>query len=185
MNAAASARPGHPPADDGFVLDTERLVLRRLSDADAGFILELLNEPDFIRFIGDRGIRTMDDARAYIADGPVASYLQNGYGLYRVELKESGEPIGICGLLNRDELEDVDIGFAFLGAFRSSGYGTEAAAAVKDHARDVLGLTRLAAITQRDNPASIRVLEKIGLRYEIMVRLRDDEPPLLLYACDL
>ena len=91
------------------VLDTERLSLRRLGAADAEFIVELLNQPSFIANIGDRGVRTADDARRYIEDGPVASYERFGFGLFLVELKSTGEPIGICGLLKRDTLDDVDV----------------------------------------------------------------------------
>ncbi len=101
-------------ATDVNVLSTERLILRRLTTGDAEFIFELLNDPDFLRFIGDKGVRSLDDARGYILSGPVASYAQHGFGLWLVELKGSNTPVGICGLLKRDALDDVDIGFAFL-----------------------------------------------------------------------
>src|ERR1700752_686959 len=99
------------------ILETDRLILRKLSVEDAEFILELLNEPSYLRFIGDKGVRTLDDARDYILEGPVDSYERHGFGLYLAELKESGVPIGICGLLRRESLENVDIGYAFLPAF--------------------------------------------------------------------
>jgi RimJ/RimL family protein N-acetyltransferase len=153
------------------VLETERLALRRLSPDDAAFILRLLNEPSFIRYIGDKGVRTLDDAREYIRHGPVDSYRQYGFGLYLTSLKEDGAPIGICGLLKRDALEDVDIGFAFLPQYWSKGYATESAAAVMAYGRDVLGLRRIVGIAAPDNQGSIKVLQKLGLRFEKVVRL--------------
>src|SRR5687767_2197440 len=152
-----------------IILETDRLILRQFSTEDADFILELVNEPSFIQNIGDRGVRTLDDASAYILRVAVASYEKNGFGLYLVLLKESGESIGMCGLIKRDGLEDVDIGYAFLPKFWSKGYAQEAALAVKDYARDVVRLKRLVAITDPKNQGSIRVLEKIGLSYEKMV----------------
>jgi ribosomal-protein-alanine N-acetyltransferase len=167
------------------VIETERLNLRRLSIDDAGFILELLNEPSFIKNIGDKGVRTIADARQYVLNGPVASYQTNGFGLYLVELKESGQAIGICGLVKRDSLADVDIGFAFLPDFWSRGYALESALAVKAYGLDVLKLKRIVAITNPDNEGSIRVLQKIGLKYERMVRLSEDGPAVKLYVSDL
>lgn len=166
------------------VLDTARLNLRRLASDDAAFILELLNDPDFIKNIGDRGVRTIADARRYISDGAVASYEKHGFGLYLVELKESGAAIGICGLVKRDSLADVDIGFAFLPRYRAHGYAVESATAVKTYAFDVLGLKRLVAIVDPANAGSKRVLEKIGLTYERTLRLSDDAPEVHLYASD-
>ncbi len=166
------------------VLETERLTLRRLSLDDAAFILELLNDPSFLRFIGDKGVRNLEDARQYILKGPIESYQQLGFGIYLVALKTTEVPIGICGLLKRDALEDVDIGFAFLPEFRSRGYAFESAAAVKDYARNIIGLKRLLAITNNDNQASIRVLEKIGLKFEQMIRLTEDTPEIRLYISD-
>lgn len=166
------------------VLETERLNLRRLTGDDAGFVLELLNDPAFIKNVADRGVRTVAAARQYILDGFVAAYEQHGFGLYLVELKESGLPVGICGLVNRDSLADVDIGFAFLPLYRAQGYAFESAAAVKAYAFDVLGLKRLVAITNPDNEGSIKVLEKLGLKYERMVRLSDNEPEIRLHAVD-
>ena len=110
------------------VLETDRLILRWLSTDDAEFILELLNEPSFLQYIGDKGVRTLEDARNYILNGPVDMYARLGFGLYLTELKERGVPLGICGLLKRDGLEDVDIGFAFLPRFWAKGYAYESAA---------------------------------------------------------
>jgi len=151
------------------ILETERLLLRRMTVADAGFILELLNEAAFIRNIGDKGVRTIEDARLYILSGPVASYGQFGFGLYLVEWKETGEAIGICGLLKRETLEDVDIGFAFLEKHWSKGFASESAGAVMGYGRKTLGIERIVAIVSPENYGSIRVLGKIGLRFERMI----------------
>jgi RimJ/RimL family protein N-acetyltransferase len=166
------------------VLETDRLNLRRLSPDDAEFILELLNDPSFLRFIGDKGVRTLDDAREYILNGPVDMYNRLGFGLYLTELKDNGVPIGICGLIKRDGLEDVDIGFAFLPKFRAKGYAYESAAAVMAYGKTVLGLKRIVAITYPDNYASGRLLEKLGLRFERMIRLSKDAPEIRLFAFD-
>jgi RimJ/RimL family protein N-acetyltransferase len=156
------------------VLETKRLVLSTLSVDDAPFILVLLNDAAFLRYIGDRGVRNLDDARRYILSGPVDSYERHGFGLYLTQLKDSGLPIGICGLLKRESLPDVDVGFAFLPEYRGKGYGYESAAAVLAHGRSVLGLKRIVAITSPDNEHSIRLLEKLGLRFEEMIELSDD-----------
>jgi RimJ/RimL family protein N-acetyltransferase len=167
------------------ILETDRLILRELTPDDAEFIFELLNEPSFIQNIGDRNIRTLDDARAYIVNGPVASYAKNGFGLYLVVLRETGESIGMCGLIRRDGLEDVDIGYALVPRFWSRGYAVEAARATKAYAKEVIGLKRIVAIVDPANEGSIRVLEKIGLRYEKMVRLSADDIDLKLFGADL
>ena len=164
------------------VLETDRLTLRRLSVEDAAFILDLLNQPSFLRYIGDKGVRTLDDARNFVLNGPMASYERFGFGLYLVEKKETRDPIGICGLLKRETLEDVDIGFAFLPQFWRRGYAFESAAAVLAHGRDVLRLDRIVAITSPDNDASIRVLNKIGLKFERMIKLSEDAPAVKLFA---
>jgi RimJ/RimL family protein N-acetyltransferase len=167
------------------VIETERLVLRRLGPDDAEFILGLLNEPSFLRFIGDKGVRTLDDARAYIANGPVASYARHGFGLYLTSLRDGGEPVGICGLVKRDGLDDADVGFAFLPRHWSRGYASEAAGAVLDHAKRELGLARVAGITNPENAGSIRVLEKLGLAFVGMVRLSEGAPEVRLFAREL
>ncbi len=167
------------------VLQSDRLILRHFSDEDAGFILKLLNEPSFIQNIGDRKIRSLEGAKLYIQNGPVASYTQHGFGLFLVALKETGESIGMCGLIRRSTLDNVDIGYAFLPSFWSKGYAVEAALAVKHYGRDVIGLKRIVAITDPQNAASIRVLEKIGMKFEKMVRLSEDDIELKLFAMDL
>ncbi len=167
------------------ILETERLALRKLAAADAEFILELLNEPSFIKNIGDKGVRTNADAVRYIQNGPVASYERFGFGLYLVQLKGSGDPIGICGLLKRETLQDIDVGFAFLPRFWCKGYAVESAAAVMDHGRKVLGIGRIVAITAPENYGSIKVLEKIGLRFEGVVRLSEGEREIKFFVSDV
>ena len=167
-----------------MILETDRLRLRELTPGDAEFMLGLLNEPSFIQNIGDRGVRTLEGARTYILDGPVASYEKHGFGLWLVETKESGTPIGICGLLKRDALEDADIGYALLPQHWSKGYALESASAVLSYAREKLGLRRVVAITDARNQSSIRLLEKIGFRYERMIKLSEDAPELKLFASD-
>jgi RimJ/RimL family protein N-acetyltransferase len=165
------------------VLETERLIVRRLApDGDAAFILELLNDPSFIRFIGDKGVRTLDDARNYILNGPVASYERFGFGLCAVHLKDANVAIGICGLLKRDTLPHADIGFAFLPAYCNQGYAFESAAAVMKHARDVLGVNEILAITSPDNEASAKLLGKIGFRFEKLTKLTDDADEVKLFS---
>lgn len=146
------------------VLRTERLILRHLSEEDAPFILELLNTPGFIENIGDRGVRDLDGARRYVSEGPGASYQKYGYGLWLAALKDTGEPLGICGLVKREGLEDADIGYAFVERAWGRGYAREGAAATLDYARDVIGLSKVVAITAPTNTASIAVLERIGMK---------------------
>ena len=166
------------------VLETERLVLRRLTVEDAEFVLGLLNEPSFVRFIGDRGVRTIADAREYILKGAIGSYERHGFGMYLTELKEDRTPLGICGLLQRESLQDVDIGFAFMPQFWARGYAYESASAVMAYGKSTLGLSRIVAVTTPHNHGSIRVLEKLGMRFEQMTRLSEDGPELELYGCD-
>ena len=166
------------------ILETERLFLRKLSTDDAGFILDLLNQPSFIHYIGDRGVRTLEDASRYILNGVVSSYERFGFGMYLTLLKEGEVPIGICGLVKRDTLEDVDIGFAFLPQYWSKGYAFESASAVLAYGRNTLGLKRILGIATTDNTGSVRVLEKIGLKFEKMVKLSKDDVELKLFASD-
>lgn len=167
------------------VLETDRLILRWLTVDDAEFIFRLLNEPSFIQFIGDKGVRTIDDARDYILNGPVASYERFGFGLYLAELKDGRVPIGISGLVKRESLADVDVGFALLPEFWSKGYASESASAVLAYGRKTFGLKRLVAITSKDNVASINVLEKLGFAFERLIRLSDDGPEINLFASEV
>ena len=162
-------------------LITPRLSLRRLTPADAEFIFELVNDPDWIRFIGDRGVRTLDDAQAYMSKGPMTMYEKHGFGLYLVEVRETGKPVGLSGLLKRDALEDVDIGFAFLPSARGKGYAREAARAVIEEASTYHKLSRLVAITSLDNHSSIRLLESEGFRFERLLTMPGDSEPVKLF----
>ena len=153
------------------ICETDRLTLRPLQKDDSAFILRLLNEPSFIKNIGDKSVRKLDDAWQYILQGPMASYEKNGFGLWLVQLKDALTPIGICGLIKRDGLDEPDIGYAFVPEFWSNGYALEAASAVMIFARETIKLTRIVAITSPDNHASIRVLNKLGLKFEKMLTL--------------
>ena len=167
------------------VLETERLILRRVTVDDSEFILELVNDPSWLRFIGDNGVRTVDDARDYISKKLVAMYERLGFGLYLTELKSDGAPIGICGLIKRDSLEDVDIGFAFLPQFRGEGFGYESAAAVLKYGKRAFGLKRVVAITSPDNHSSAKLLEKLGFNFERLVKLSDDSAAVSLFASEI
>jgi len=164
------------------VTQTERLLLRRLDVRDSAFIFELVNEPSWLRYIGDKGVKTLQDAQRYIENGPIEMYQRLGFGLYAVELKENGAPIGICGLIKRDALVDVDLGFAFLPRFWTKGYALESASAVMSYGRRALGLSRIVAIVSQDNHRSARLLEKLGFRLESTVSLQPDGDELKLYA---
>lgn len=165
-----------------MVLETARLRLRLLTPADAGFMLALLNSPPFLRYIGDRKVRTEQQAAQYLLDGPIAAYARDGYGMYAAERRSDGLPIGVCGLVRRPGLADADLGFAFLPEHCAQGYGREAASAMLAHAHAAFGLARVVAIVVRENLASIRLLERLGMRYEREVTLPGDPQPLLLYA---
>ena len=144
------------------MIETARLQLRRFTQGDAAFALRLLNEPSFIQNIGDRGVRTLEQAVRYLEDGPLASYAKHGHGLELVTLKDSGQPIGMCGLLKRDAFPERDVGYAFLPEFWSKGYAREAVAATLLSARDALKLPAVAAYVSPGNAPSIRLLEKFG-----------------------
>jgi RimJ/RimL family protein N-acetyltransferase len=147
------------------IFETPRLRLYELLHADAAFLLELLNEPAFLRDIGDKQVRSIEDAYRYLEEGPRASYAEHGFGLWRVDLKSSGVPIGICGLLKRAFLPRPDLGYALLQRHWSQGYAVEAASATVHHARMHLKLNTLFAMTALENPSSIRILEQLGFRF--------------------
>ncbi len=165
-----------------FQLRTARLSLRELCSDDAPFMLALLNDADFLRNIGDRGVRTLEQARQYIIDGAMASYREHGFGLWGVIPDGTEHCVGICGLIRRESLDDVDIGYGFLPEARGKGYALEASRACMEFGRARLGLRRIVAITSQDNPPSERLLEKIGLRFERLIHLADDDEELRLYA---
>ena len=167
------------------ILQTDRLRLRRLTPGDATFIFELVNEPSFIENIGDRNVRSEEDAVRYIQNGPMASYERYGYGLYKVELKQTSTPIGICGPLKRETLDYPDIGFAFLPRFWGQGYALESSSAVMNYSREVLGLNEIAAITTPTNERSIKLLEKLGFKFQCLKSLADDASPIKLFMSEL
>jgi RimJ/RimL family protein N-acetyltransferase len=166
-------------------LETARLSLRRLTADDAPFMVALYNEPSFLENIGDRGVRNVDDAQRFLRDGPLAMYARHGFGLWHVSRRADGVAIGLCGLLKRDTLPDVDIGYAFFPAFWGQGYAFEAVAATLAHAARAFGLQRVVAVVSRDNKGSIRVLEKAGMRFERMHAMEPNEPEVCLYALAL
>ena len=167
-----------------IVLETERLFLRKFSTEDAEFILNLVNQPSFLRYIGDKKVRNISDAQQYISNGPIRSYEQNGFGLYLVELKNRRTPIGMCGLLKRDELADVDIGFAFLPDFWNQGFAWEAAAAVMKYGQETLQLKRISAITNPDNDASIKLLQRLGFTFERLIEAFQSNGDVKLFVFD-
>jgi [ribosomal protein S5]-alanine N-acetyltransferase len=166
------------------VFETERLNVRWLEVRDSEFILQLLNEPGWLQYIGDKGIRSIEDAENYILSGPRRMYEQHGFGLFVVEIKETHDPIGLCGLIKREGLEDVDLGYAFLAAHQYRGYAYEAAKGTLVYARK-LGIDRLVAITTKDNTASSKLLEKLGMVLEGYVTLPIDTDELKLYGVEL
>ena len=157
------------------ILETDRAILREVIEEDAGFILDLLNQPSFIRYIGDRNVRTVEQAREYIENRLVESYRKFGFGMWAVELKETGEVIGLCGFVRRDGLPDADIGFAFLPPFEGKGYAYECAAAALRYGEDVLNLGSVLAITSKDNEKSGKLLGKLGFVFERLTVLHDEE----------
>jgi len=163
------------------MISSRRLFIRPITLDDAPFILTLLNEPSFLRYIGDKQVRTVEDARQYILNGPVASYERHGFGLCLMELRESHTPVGMCGILKREELPDPDIGFALLPDFWSKGLAFEAATAVLNDARERLKLERILAITSLDNDASISLLERLGFKFERVMELSADREPVKLF----
>jgi RimJ/RimL family protein N-acetyltransferase len=166
------------------IIESNRLLLREMTVDDAAFILDLLNQPSFIQFIGDRGVRTLDDARQFILTRYIALYRRLGFGLYLTLLREGQIPIGICGLIKRDGLDDVDVGYAFLPQYWSQGYASESVSAVLEYAKNTLGIRRILGITTPDNTGSIRVLEKAGLKFERIIQLPGEQTKLKLFALE-
>ncbi len=167
------------------ILETERLELWEITEKDAPFILELFNTPSWIKFIGDRGLRSEKDAQDYINDRLRAAYESLGFGFYLTKKKEGDLSIGICGLVKREGLEYVDIGFAFLPQFEGQGFGFESASAVMDYAQHTLKISSIAGITVPENKNSIALLEKLGLRFEKMVQLPNDTEEIMLFVKQL
>lgn len=166
------------------IIETDRLVLREFSHEDAPFVLKLLNTPGWLEFIGDRGIRTLDDAKNYIETKLIYSYRTNGFGLYLIVTKEGKNSVGMCGLVKRDGLEDIDIGFALSPEFSGNGYAYEAALATLDYAKNSLRLKSIVAITTQKNKSSIKLLEKLKFQFDKMVTIPNDTEELLLFTRD-
>lgn len=157
-------------------------MLRRLEFTDAPFVVALLNEPSFLENIGDRGVRNIDDAHRYLREGPMMMYEKYGFGLWHAARKSDGVGVGMCGLLKRDILPDVDIGYAYFPAHWGQGYAFEAADATMQHAARKFGLKRVIGVVSDHNAGSIRVLEKVGMTFERMHSMRADEPDVRLYG---
>jgi RimJ/RimL family protein N-acetyltransferase len=166
-------------------LETSRLILRRFDFDDAPFVVSLLNQPSFIANIGDRGVRSIEDAHRYLRDGPMTMYQKHGFGLWHAARKSDGAAVGMCGLLKRDHLPDVDVGYAFLPEYWGLGYAFESASATLRHGAQKFGLQRVIGVVSQGNSASIRVLEKLGMRFERMYPMRADEPLVRLYGLSL
>lgn len=165
------------------VLRTARLVLRTAQLRDAPLFLALVNDPDFIAYVGDRGIRTQRAARTALRDGPIRMQAELGHSVYVVE-RGDGVALGMCGLIRRDGLDGVDLGYAFLPEARGHGYAREAAEAVVAYARDGLGLDRLLAIVDAQNHTSVSLLQKVGFRFETIIYLAANDPAVRLYVVD-
>lgn len=168
-----------------FGIETQRLQLRELTLADAPLMLAIWNDPAFVRFVGDRGIRTLAEAQEAMTAGALKLYKDFGYGPYGVELKGEGTPIGICGLFRREGLDEPDIGFAILPDYCGKGYAHEASQAVLEHARDELGIPHLTAIVSPENAASVGLIRKLGLRFERMHRMVGDDDDVAIYGIRL
>ena len=164
-----------------IIIDTPRLELLEIATTDAAFILKLLNTPSWLKFIGDRNLRTEEDALNYINNRLRPAYKNFGFGFYLTRSKADNTPIGICGLVKRDELEHVDIGFAFLPQYEGKGYGFESASAVLKHAQSILGIKTIAGITNADNQRSIALLEKLGLHFQKMILLQGETKEIMLF----
>lgn len=164
-----------------YVLETQRLILKKFTDDDAELIFSLLNSPGWLKYIGNRNIKTPDDAKNYITEKLQPGYQKYGFGFYLAQIKDTNEKIGMCGLVKRESLDDIDIGFALLPEFEGNGYALEAASAVMDYAKETLKIKQIAAITLPYNTGSIKVLEKLGMSFVKNIRLPNDNDELMLY----
>jgi RimJ/RimL family protein N-acetyltransferase len=164
------------------IIETERLKICQLSTEDSEFIIKLLNSPGWLKFIGNKNVKTKSDAENYIINGPVKSYEENGFGLCLLKLKKKNIPVGMCGLIKRDSLEDIDIGFALLPEYEGNGYAYESASALLHHAKTDLGIKKVVAITDKDNINSIKLLEKAGLTFEKNILLKGEVEEVLLFC---
>jgi len=161
------------------ILETERLVLQEFSIDDAEFILSLLNTPGWLKYIGDKNVRSVEYAVDYLEEGPIKSYKENGFGLWLTLLKNNNTPIGMCGLIKRESLDNIDIGFALLPEYSKLGYGYEIAQATINYAKHDLGIDKVVAITDSNNVPSIKLLNKLGLQFEKKLKLSENDIVLL------
>ncbi len=168
-----------------IVAETERLLISKFSLDDAPFFLKLVNTPNWIKYIGDRNLKTVEDAENYLTNGTLKSYKEHGFGFYKLQEKQQHKTIGTCGLIKREQLNDVDLGFAFLPGFEGKGFGYEASKAVLKLAKEEFGLKKLAAITLPTNTNSKKLLKKLGFTYEKRVKPFEDDEELLLFAKQL
>lgn len=164
------------------VMSTDRLLINRITLDDAGFILKLMNDKDWIKNIGDRGIRTIEEAEEYIRTRFLKTYDEVGFGFYSLILKNTHQSIGIAGLVDREGIDHIDIGYGMLPEFRGKGYAFEATKAVYDYGYKDLKLDKIVAIVNPDNPGSIKLLSKLGLEFEKMIRLPDEEIDIMLFS---
>jgi RimJ/RimL family protein N-acetyltransferase len=165
-----------------YILETDRLLLRELTLNDAPFVVTLLNSPGYLKFIGNKNVRTEEQAKHYLTNGPIKSYSGNGYGLFLVEEKTDHQAIGMCGIINRDGLDSPDIGFAFLPDYTNYGYAFESASAILNYAKNQLNIPEILAIVLPDNARSIRLLEKIGLKFIKTFSFPNNAEELLLFS---
>lgn len=165
-----------------MILETKRLRLRELTLNDAEFIYKLVNDPSWLEHIGDKQVRNLNDAKNYITSGPQAMYQKHGFGLYLTELKENNTPIGLCGLIKRDTLNDVDIGYAFMPEFWGQGYAYEAISTTLEYGKDKFKLNRIVAIVSPQNHPSIKLLEKIGMIQEDRIKLSPEANEVILLS---
>lgn len=165
-----------------IILETERLFLREFTTEDTDFVIHLVNTPGWLAYVGDRNIKTKTEAETYLLKGPIESYAKNGFGLCLVALKGTQTAIGMCGIIRRNDLDTPDIGFAFLPEYMGKGYAYESAKATLQHAHDVLKLPKISAITVAENNKSIRLIEKLGLRFEKRFYIPTDREELMLFG---
>ena len=163
-------------------LKTARLILTEFKISDAPFFYELLNDPAFIEFIGDRNIKSVSDAEKYLSERIIPSYAKNGFGFYLVSTNENNVPIGMSGIIDREGLDHIDVGFAFLSKFRGKGYAFEATDAVMKYATDTLKINPIVAITSINNVKSINLLERLGLHYDKLIQLPNETEKIKLFS---
>ncbi len=165
-----------------IIIETERLILREFTTNDAAFIYELVNTPIWLQFIGQRNVHSLTDAKLYLKNGSIKSYSENGFGFYAVLQKDTNTLVGMCGLIKRETLENIDIGFAFLPSFIGKGFGFEAATATLTYAHTALNINKIIAIVDPENTVSIALIKKLGMVYENRVRLSSDDIELMLFC---